>query len=57
MKIYFKKSNDEDHSELKHSDDTEDILANEKEINNLLVSLSSLVFCTYCQKEGVGNQE
>ena len=46
MKICFKKSNDEDHSELKHSDDTEDILANEKEIKNLLVSLSSLVLCT-----------
>ena len=46
MKIYLEKSNDDENLELKYSDDTKDILANEKEINNLLVSLSSLVLYT-----------
>ena len=38
MKLYFDETNENKYSELKHSDDTQNIMVNEKEINNLYVS-------------------
>ena len=38
MKLYFNETNENKYSELKYSDDTQSIMVNEKEINNLYVS-------------------